>query len=227
MSEFRGTLESYYAARAAEYDDVYRKPERQPDLRAIERWLPGRFAGLRVLEVACGTGYWTQWIAPVAAHVLAVDAAPETMAIAMKRVPPDKVTFVRGDAYALPAEASGLEAAFAGFWLSHVPRSRVRGFLRGLHRHLASGARVVLLDNRFVPGSSTPIARRDAEDNTYQERRLRDGATHLVLKNFPTEGELLAELDGIATGISYRRWGYFWAVEYAAVPDPAAPLIES
>jgi demethylmenaquinone methyltransferase/2-methoxy-6-polyprenyl-1,4-benzoquinol methylase len=57
----------YYAARAAEYDRVYLKPERQADLRQIEAWLPVRFAGRSVLEVACGTGHWTRLIAPVAA----------------------------------------------------------------------------------------------------------------------------------------------------------------
>ncbi|MBI5579216.1 MAG: class I SAM-dependent methyltransferase, partial [Deltaproteobacteria bacterium] len=35
-------MQSYYAARAPEYDSVYRKPERQPDLRSIEGWLPPR-----------------------------------------------------------------------------------------------------------------------------------------------------------------------------------------
>jgi demethylmenaquinone methyltransferase/2-methoxy-6-polyprenyl-1,4-benzoquinol methylase len=31
-------MQDYYAARAREYDEVYRKPERQADLREIERW---------------------------------------------------------------------------------------------------------------------------------------------------------------------------------------------
>ena len=50
-------LQSYYAARAGEYDAIYRKPERQADLRAIEQWLPSVLRGRRVLEIACGTGY--------------------------------------------------------------------------------------------------------------------------------------------------------------------------
>src|SRR6186997_1836630 len=92
-------MEDYYAARASEYDAIYRKPERQADLRAIEQWLPPRLAGARVLEIACGTGYWTQFIAPVARHVTALDAAPETLAIAKARVPGSNVEFVVGDAY--------------------------------------------------------------------------------------------------------------------------------
>jgi hypothetical protein len=47
-----------------------------------------------------------------------------------------------------------------------------------------------MLDNRYVEGSSTPVTERDAEGNGYQSRKLADGSTHLVLKNFPTEAEL-------------------------------------
>ncbi len=109
------SMQGYYAARAPEYDAIYRKPERQADLRAIERWLPPRFAGARVLEIACGTGYWTQFIAPVAQHVTALDAAPETLAIAKARVQGANVAFVVGDAYDPPrAGASTPHSADSG-----------------------------------------------------------------------------------------------------------------
>ena len=38
-------------------------------------------------------------------------------------------------------------------------------------------ARFVFVDNRYVPGSSTPISREDGQGNEYQERTLRDGTT--------------------------------------------------
>ena len=96
-------LRSYYRSRASEYDQVYLKPERQADLRAIERWLPGKFADATVLEIACGTGYWTRFIAQSAANVVAVDTSPETMRIAGGRVPSGKVQFLVADAYNLPS----------------------------------------------------------------------------------------------------------------------------
>lgn len=204
----------YYAARAPEYDRVYLKPERQADLREIERWLPTVFAGRSLLEVACGTGYWTQFLAPAASRVLAIDAAPQTWRIAQARVPPGTVQFMTGDAYALPAEAAGYESAFAGFWISHVPRSRLRAFLQGLHAALVPGAKVVFLDNRFVPGSSTPIAERDSEGNTYQVRRLDDGSSYRVLKNFPTQEEIRHATQGLAGELRFHEWPHFWAAEY-------------
>ena len=220
-------LAAYYAARAAEYDRIYLKPERQDDLRQIEAWLPGLFDGRRVLEVACGTGWWTRLIAPRAASVLAVDAAQQTLRIARARLAAEaataagRVEFVLGDAYALPDDGERFDAAFAGFWWSHVPMSRLRPFLLGLHARLQPGARVIFLDNRFVPGSSTPLDGTDAQGNTWQLRRLADGSTHRVLKNFPTETQLREAVQGLADGVSFRRWAHYWALEYAALPTVA------
>src|SRR5215471_18282283 len=175
MSDAR--IRAYYAARAAEYDGVYRKPERQADLRAIERWLPSKCVAANVLEIACGTGYWTQFMAPVALRVTALDAAQEMLSIARGRVADRNVEFRIGDAYDLPRHAD-FDLAFAGFWFSHVPNARQREFVSGLNAALRPGARVVLLDNRYVEGSSTPIAERDDDGNAYQARTLRDGSTH-------------------------------------------------
>ena len=212
----------YYARRAPEYDGVYRKPERQADLRQLEAWLPQVFQGKTVLEVACGTGYWTQFIAPAAAHLFAMDASTETMEIAQTRVPADKVSFLAGDAYALPALTPQPDAAFAGFWLSHVPKSRVREFLGGLGNALQTGSRVVLIDNLFVEGNSTSIRETDAHGNTYQLRCLVDGSEHKVLKNFPSEQELRVALEGSGEDVHYQRWQYFWALEYTVTPTPAS-----
>jgi demethylmenaquinone methyltransferase/2-methoxy-6-polyprenyl-1,4-benzoquinol methylase len=208
-----GSMRAYYAARAPEYDAIYRKPERQADLRAIEQWLPPKFAGACVLEIACGTGYWTQFIAPAARQVVALDAAPQTLEIARARVPGSNVEFVVGDAYAPPRDA-GFDAAFCGFWFSHVPRARQREFLTALDAALCPGARVVMLDNRYVEGSSTPISERDADGNAYQARQLADGSTHRVLKNFPSEEELRALVADRGQSAAFTTWEYYWAFEY-------------
>jgi len=56
-------LETYYSNRASEYERVYDKPERQHELEWLRQRVPEILRGRRVLEVACGTGYWTQFIA--------------------------------------------------------------------------------------------------------------------------------------------------------------------
>jgi hypothetical protein len=78
-------LLAYYAQRARECEQVYEKPERQPDLHQLRIWLQDALAGHRILEIACGTGYWTEAVAPVAAAITATDASPEVLEMAAAR----------------------------------------------------------------------------------------------------------------------------------------------
>jgi len=207
-------LAAYYQARAPEYDAVYTKPERQADLRRLETELPRTFGERRVLDVACGTGYWTQFIARAARVVTALDIAPATLTIARSRCHDLRVNFVRGDAFALPFSPASFDAAFAGFWISHVAKSRLARFMSGLNACLAAGARVVLLDNLYVEGNSTPIVERDHDGNTFQDRRLADGSTSRVLKNFPGEDELCRMVQGSARTAQYRALEFYWTFSY-------------
>ena len=209
-------MREYYAARAPVYDEVYRRPERQADLDELRRRVAEWFAGRSVLEVACGTGYWTQFIAPVASRMTATDAVAEPLAFARLRPGVQLVSFVQADAYALPQSLGSFDAAFAGLWISHVPVERRREFLSGLHARLAPGARVVLLDNTEAQCERLPISERDAAGNSYQMRPLPDGTTHRVLKNFPSEGELRSMIDGIGTAAQYWRGAHFWVLRYTA-----------
>lgn len=210
-------LAGYYAARAQEYERIYDKPERQADLARLKRLIPACFAGRDVLEIACGTGYWTQFIAPAARKVTATDINPETLAIARtKDFPADRVSLEIADAHRLYDRYSGYTGAFAGFWWSHLTRAERRGFLDALHRALTPGAVVVMLDNAYVEGSSTPIAYVDAEGNAFQRRRLADGSQHDVLKNFPTEAELRADIAGVGTAAEYTALDYYWVFKYVA-----------
>ena len=208
-------LVDYYRRRAATYERVYFKPERQPDLRAMEAWVAQAFAGRRVLEVACGTGWWTLHGARDAVSWLATDLNPETMELARHKALPASVQFATVDAYTL-AElgAQTFDAAFAGCWWSHVPLQRLPGWLAALHARLEPGARVVMLDNRFVPTSSTPVSRQDEAGNTYQNRTLDDGSVHEVLKNFPTPEQAFALLGPRARDPQWSAYEHYWMLSY-------------
>ncbi len=216
MKRSDSAVQAYYAARAAESDRIYLKPERQADLRQIEQWLPQVLAGRSVLEIACGAGYWTQFHAPRCPRVLALDAARETLDIAESRVGSGKVDFVVGDAYDIALPTPRCTAAFAGFWWSHIPHIRIAAFLRGLQAALQPGSTVVFLDNRFVSGSGTPICERDHDGNTWQMRYLDDGSSHRILKNFPSRDELFAFVAPLATNPRFHEWQHYWALEYTA-----------
>lgn len=210
-------LAAYYARRAVEYERVYDKPERQADLALLRARLARMFAGRRVLELACGTGWWTQAIAPEALEVAALDVNEEVLAIARaKRYPPGRVAFVRASAYEPPDFGRRHDALFAGFWWSHVPLERLDGFLAAAVGAVAPGALVAFLDNRYVEGSSTPVSRRDGAGNTWQMRALEDGSVHEVLKNFPEEGELLCRTARVGRGAHVELFGHYWLLSFWA-----------
>ena len=208
-------LEQYYSKRAGEYEQVYEKPERQRELEWLRRRVPEVFRGRTVLEVACGTGYWTQFIAPAARRVYAGDINESVLEIAREKpIPPGKATFFKADAVSLDNVPPGCNAAFAGFWWSHVKKSDLATFLANLAARLEPGALVGILDNSWAPGSSTPVSRTDAEGNTYQMRKLANGDQFEVLKNFPTPAELAAAVRPFAREAHLEALNFYWLLVF-------------
>lgn len=210
-------LASYYAQRASEYEQIYARADRRLGARLLGNRLPELFAGRRVLEIACGTGYWTEAIAASAVSVDALDFNEETLAIArLKKIPAEKATFFRGDAYALPDFGRRHDAMYAGFWWSHVPLERLEDFLRGAIAAVAPGALLVFADNLYVEGSSTPTSRTDPNGNNFTTRTLNDGSRHEVLKNFPAEPELRACVASHGADFRYQILDCYWLMSFNA-----------
>lgn len=208
-------LATYYARRAGEYERIYEKPERQAELAWLRERIPALFAGRTVLEVACGTGYWTQYIARSARHVHALDINDAVLEIAREKpIAPGRATFHKADAVKLEGVPAGCDAAFAGFWWSHVKRADLAQFVGHLAERLEPGAMVGILDNAYAQGSSTPISRRDAEGNSYQMRTLANGETHEVLKNFPTPAELREAVAPVAREAHLESLTYYWLLVF-------------
>lgn len=205
----------YYAERAGEYDEIYRKPERQSDIRMLSGLLMDLLGDRRVLEVACGTGYWTRHFGPVTEYTLSTDFNTEMLAIAGRRLGKhSNIELRRADAYALDNVDGEFNAAVGGFWWSHVEKGRVPAFLRALHARLRPGSRVVFFDNLYVEGSSTPIAGTDGSGNSYQDRVLNNGRRYQVIKNFPTGDEFREFIEPHGDSIQFRRFDYFWCGWY-------------
>lgn len=208
-------MAGYYARRASEYERIYQKPERQDDLRQLESTIAECFVGCDLLEVACGTGYWTQFACRSAKSIVASDFNDEVIQIAKeKNYGTCPVSFVRADAYTMEKINGPFSAALVGFWWSHIPKTRLEMFLKVLHSKLIDGATVIMLDNRYIEGSSTPISRKDDDDNSYQMRSLSDGSTYEVLKNFPTREEFIQMIKPFSTEPEFTELDYFWLSKY-------------
>ena len=208
-------LVEYYAKRASEYEKIYLKPERQKDLSTLRQRLPEELVGEDVLEIACGTGYWTQIAAQTAQSILATDINDEVLQIARaKTCPKGNVVFEKRDLFQLSGLPNRFTAGLAAFWWSHLKKSEIAGFLRHFHQALAPNAKLVFMDNNYVPGSSFPISRRDSEGNTYQLRTLENGTEFEVLKNFPSESDLCQAVEGLAKDIRFFNLTHFWLLSY-------------
>jgi SAM-dependent methyltransferase len=205
------SLGDYYADRAAEYDEVYRKPERQADLARLKQLLPPQVAGKRVLEIAAGTGYWTQVLASTAAEIMATDLNAETIAIAAQRdYGPAPVALRTADAYRLESVPGEFDLVFCGFWWSHILRADIPRFLAAVRGRTGPDTMLLLVDNRYVPGSSHPVSRTGPDGDTYQRRSLADGREYEVLKNFPSREQLAADLESAAADLAWTELEYYW-----------------
>ena len=206
------TLSDYYAQRAPHYEEVYQKPERQADLRLMQHALASMLQGRRVLDVACGTGFFTAAYATQATSVLGLDSNQAVLDVARGKQLPH-LELQLGDAYLLDGVAPSYDAALVSFWWSHIPNARRAAFFSRLHQCLLPGARVILIDNRFVEGNSTPIARIDDAGDQWQDRPRQDGTRQMVMKNYPTRQLLLDSLPGV---VSTHWWQleYYWWLDY-------------
>jgi SAM-dependent methyltransferase len=210
MATLKTDLQAYYAERAEHYEEIYQREERQDDLDELQERLQEVLFGQHVLELACGTGYWTEQYADLAESVLATDITPEVLAIAEAK-DIDKVEYAVMDAFDVQKPAGRtVTACFAGFWWSHVLREKQSGYLEQLRARLGKDTLLVLIDNNYVEGSSTVIARTDLEGNTFQIRTLENGDRYEVLKNFPTDSALRKKFADHAREIRILRNEFYW-----------------
>lgn len=205
-------MERYYAERAAEYDRVYAHPAWARDLPRIGDRIEALFAGRRVFEVACGTGYWTERVARVAARVHAEDLNAEPLALARRRrYSPASVTLARHDAY-VPG-IGGFDGGLAALWLSHVDLARMDEFLAAFHSRLERGAPVLMFDERDTPDRQASASRVDAAGNRYERRRIA-GAEFEIVKNFFDGDGLARRLASHGRDFRFEELERFWLLTY-------------
>ena len=206
-------LVSYYKDRAKEYEKVYLKPERQNDLQKATTILQSLFSQKTILEIACGTGYWTEKIAETATAIYATDINESVIDIAENRHYKDKVTFELTDIYTFMPHKK-YESVFGGFIWSHILHQDLDKFVDKIKNFVTSDGTIVFMDNNYVEGSNLAIMKTDEQGNTYQTRQLENGTLHLVLKNFPTKEFIFNKLSGVATEINFINLTYYWIVSF-------------
>lgn len=210
-------LRLYYDRRAPGYEEGYERDDAvfQTELAQMIEAARNKLADRRILEVACGTGYWTERVADVAAHVVGVDASSQMLKYARaKGLDPSKVKFYQGDVYELTSVRGAFDAGLACFWFSHVPRSRVDGFLNGFHSRLGKGSLVFMADNTFEEGRGGEFVKVDGIADTFKIRKLPDGSRHKVLKNYYDKTSLRKIFSPLTSNLTIHEGKWFWWVSY-------------
>lgn len=209
----------YYAARSDVYDETAGYLDR--DAEALREPVKARyrelFKGKNVLEIACGSGYWTQVLGETADFVLAVDINEEIMRHAVLRCRDlPNVRFQLADAFTLAGVPYGFDAAVAIWWYSHMPRRRIPEFLAALANCSKPGAMIMFVDQLPYDGFERTT---DENGDTLETRTLPGGSSFSVIKNFPSEVELRSMLSGFGEDICYTarpeegNWEVVWRVK--------------
>jgi ubiquinone/menaquinone biosynthesis C-methylase UbiE len=101
----------------------------------------------RALDVGTGAGTLALALAPLVREVVGVDVVPELLDAA-RREAPANVTFVEGDATALPFERASFEIAATRRTLHHIARPEL--VVAGLARVVRPGG-TVLVEDQIAP----------------------------------------------------------------------------
>ena len=205
---------SYYRSRANEYDEWFLRRGRYD--RGAEwnrRWyaeveeVRAELESFRptgeVLELACGTGWWTAELARRADHVTAVDASPEVLEINHAKVGDERVSHIQADLFAWRPDAL-YDVVFFSFWLSHVPPEKFSTFWGLVRDALRPGGRVFFIDS-LSPEKPAVNERPPGDPTTV--RQLNDGREFRIFKTFHRPEELEARLGELGWSIRVRSTG--------------------
>ena len=188
-------MKDYYRVRATEYDEwFYRQGRYNRGAELNQRWFDEvalvetaltklNLSG-NILELAPGTGIWTQQLLKTADTITAVDASTEMIEINQVKLNYDpRVKYSQVDLFNWQPDQQYDGICF-GFWLSHVPVGQLTDFAKLVSRALKPGGKVFFIDSRREPTSTAADHILPAEGDQIMTRQLNDGRQYQIVKNF-------------------------------------------
>ncbi len=194
----------YYRARSGEYDEWFYRQNRYDrgaalsqqwfdEVRVLRRELHALGQVESALELACGTGIWTQELSRIATQIIALDASEEMIAINRAKVAAANVTYQQADLFAWQPDRQ-YDLVFFAFWLSHVPADRLDRFLNAVSTAVKPGGHVFLIDSRQEPTSTAADSPLRDDEQIVRTRKLNDGREFKVVKVFYEPNDLRRHL---------------------------------
>ncbi|HVC35509.1 MAG TPA: class I SAM-dependent methyltransferase [Chloroflexota bacterium] len=205
---------AYYRARAGEYDEWFLRRGRYDRGAALnQQWFDevGEVARAldtfaptgRILELAGGTGLWTERLARYSDDLTVVDASPEVLAINRARVCRPAVRYVEADLFSWQPDAQ-YDVVFFGFWLSHVPPVSFDPFWGLVRSCLAPNGRVFFVDSAYNEASTAVDHRLDGPAALTANRRLNDRREFRIVKLFYRPDQLTAKLTDLGWSVTVQ-----------------------
>lgn len=214
---FKKALVEYYSKRAKEYDGVYHRSDkvRLKEQQFLAHYITQTFKGRFVLELACGTGFWTKHLLKSAKKVLATDYSLDMLKIASSRLSKySNIILLQSDAYSLPTLVPKFNGGMANFWFSHIPKSKIKKFLDNFHSRLTKKSVVLFADAVYIAGLGGELLIKDNHKDTYKKRILKSGEQFDILKNYYSEKELEKIFSKYSKKINIEYLTNFWIVKY-------------
>jgi 2-polyprenyl-3-methyl-5-hydroxy-6-metoxy-1,4-benzoquinol methylase len=211
---------AYYQDRAHEYDEWFFRQgryDRGPELNQqwfreveeVRQQLSVFRPEGRVLELACGTGIWTEQLLRHATHITAVDAASEMLVIHRARMQSSVIQYVQADIFEWnPPER--YDTVFFGFWLSHIPPERFETFWSLVGTAVKPHGRVFFVDSQYEPMSTAKDHHLEGEQATTVTRRLNDGREFRIVKVFYEPGHLAEQLRELGWNLIIKETAHYF-----------------
>ncbi|MEE9443699.1 MAG: class I SAM-dependent methyltransferase [candidate division Zixibacteria bacterium] len=204
----------YYQKRAAEYDKIYYRdnPMRQAELKDLYGLSQGVLSKLSVLDIACGTGFWTRIISEQAREITGIDINQATLDEAGKKEYNCPVEFIPGDWRKIPEIDKQFDGLLMTYVLSHVKRQDSDTLRETIKNIIPAGSPAFICDNNLICEMEKELIWDKEKINSYKLRKLENGKKYMILKNYFDNEELLR---------IFEQWGkvrrfifkdYYWAV---------------
>ena len=134
------TVAAGYGESAASYDDVA-NPLKLSEEAVVRELIAGYSVG-KALDAACGTGRHAEFLSSLGHEVIGVDATPEMLSVAKRKVP--SARFEVGRLESLPLSDDSVDLAVCSLGLAHC--ADLRRPLKELGRVVRGGGAVILSD---------------------------------------------------------------------------------
>jgi demethylmenaquinone methyltransferase/2-methoxy-6-polyprenyl-1,4-benzoquinol methylase len=196
--EIKASMFMYYNERAEEYEDIYIQgagpasiadPQAYKTEVSILENIVKKFCHGKIIDIACGTGFWLPNYAFQCSHITLIDQSSKMISECESKINSlginDKCTLLKDDFLEYQFGTSKFDFALIGFFLSHLNKEQERAFFEKLRTILKPSGNFLIFDSTW----NTERAKTRAKQGKHQ-RKLNDGRTYDIYKRYFDESDI-------------------------------------